>query len=86
MNGQGIRRFTFAMVSAMVLPAGTVMAQSTPTTTFKAYYEAGKKKDVAALRKGNTAALEVYDASNKTLETMHFVKENGEWKITMEKQ
>jgi len=106
---------------------------SSPTSTYKAFFDAQKKKDVAAIKKslskgsldmmekaareqkktvdealkeglespaakaekapptrnekidGNNATLEVQDEESKKWETMYFVKENGAWKIALDK-
>ena len=106
---------------------------SSPTSTFKAFWEAQKKKDVAGMKKtlskpsmamlekgakqqnktvdqaitegfdapgakyekipevrnekinGNDATLEVQDETTKKWETMYFVKEDGDWKIALDK-
>lgn len=106
---------------------------SSPTATFKAFYEAQKKKDVAAIKKtlskgslamlektakdqnktvdaaiseglekpgsktekmpeirnekidGNNGTLEVQDDDTKKWDTMYFVKEDGDWKIAIDK-
>jgi hypothetical protein len=106
---------------------------SSPTATFKAFWEAQKKKDIAAMKKtmskgsmamlekgakqqnktvdeaitegfntpgvkydktpeirnekinGNDATLEVQDETSKKWETMYFVKEDGAWKIALDK-
>ena len=106
---------------------------SSPTSTYKAFFDAQKKKDVAAIKKtlskgsldmmekaareqkktvdealkeglenpaakadkvpptrnekidGNNATLEVQDEESKKWETMYFVKENGDWKIALDK-
>ncbi len=106
---------------------------SSPTATFKTFWEAQKKKDVAGMKKtlsksslamlekgakqqnktvdqaitegfnapgvnldktpetrnekvtGNDATLEVQDATTQKWETMYFVKEDGDWKIALDK-
>jgi len=106
---------------------------SSPTATFKTFYEAQKKKDVAGMKKalskasltmletgakqqnktvdqaiseglespggksdkmpetrnekidGDNATLELQDEDTKKWETMYFVKEDGEWKIALDK-
>ena len=106
---------------------------SSPTSAFKAFYEAQKNKDAAALKKtlskgsldllekgakekkktldetlkegfddpafkaptmpetrnekidGNSATLEIQDADSKKWETMYFAKEDGEWKLALDK-
>lgn len=106
---------------------------SSPTATFKAFWEAQKKKDIPGMKKtlskasmammekgakqqnktvdeaitegfnapgakydkvpesrnekinGNDATLEIQDETSKKWETMYFVKEDGEWKIALDK-
>jgi hypothetical protein len=106
---------------------------SSPTATFKSFWEAQKKKDVAGMKKtlskgsmamlekgakqqnktvdqaitegfnapgakydktpetrnekinGNDATLEVQDETSQKWETMYFVKEDGDWKIALDK-
>ena len=106
---------------------------SSPTATFKAFYEAQKNKDVPGIKKtlsknslamfekaakeqhktvdemlkegldeptfkspnmpetrnekidGDTATLEVQDADSKKWEKMYFVKEDGDWKLAIDK-
>ena len=106
---------------------------SSPTATFKAFWEAQKKKDIAGMKKamskgsmamlekgaknqnktvdqaitegfntpgakydktpetrnekinGNDATLEVQDETSQKWETMYFVKEDGDWKIALDK-
>ena len=108
------------------------LGSSSPTATFKAFFEAQKKKDVAAIKKtlskaslallekaakaqnktldtgiaegfaggskteempearnekidGDNATLEIQDTDTKKWETMYFVKEDGEWKVALDK-
>ncbi len=109
------------------------LGSSTPTKTFKAFFEAQKKKDVPAIKKtlskkslemletaakakdkklddfigegfsspgskvdkmpetrdekidGDNATLEIKDEGMKNWEKMHFVKEDREWKIALDK-
>ena len=106
---------------------------SSPTKTFKNFFEAQKKKDIPALKKtlsksslemmekaaqtqkksldeaitegfkspagntdklpetrnekidGNNATLEINDEDTKKWETLYFVKEDGDWKIALDK-
>jgi hypothetical protein len=106
---------------------------SSPTATFKSFWDAQKKKDVAGMKKtlskgsmamlekgakqqnktvdqaitegfnapgakydktpetrnekitGNDATVEVQDEATQKWETMYFVKEDGEWKIALDK-
>jgi flagellar hook-associated protein FlgK len=111
--------------------ACSLLNRSTPTATFKAFYEASKKKDVPAMKKslskgtldmfdklakeqnkttddmlkdvdkddksekmpetrnekinGDTATLEVKNEKTDKWDSLPFVKENGEWKIALDK-
>jgi len=111
--------------------ACSLLNRSTPTATFKAFYEASKKKDVPAMKKslskgtldmfdklakeqnkttdemlkdvdkddksekmpetrnekinGDTATLEVKNEKTDKWDPLPFVKENGEWKIALDK-
>jgi hypothetical protein len=99
---------------------------SSPSATLKAAYDAGKKKDTAALKKliskdalkalenptmpvdamleammrdlpasmpplrnekiaGTTATVEMQNEKTGAWEVVHFVKEEGEWKIALDK-
>jgi len=106
---------------------------SSPTATFKAFYEAQKNKDVPGIKKtlsknslamlekaakeqhktiddslkegfddptfksptmpetrnekieGQTATLEIQDTDTKKWEKMYFVKEDGDWKLALDK-
>jgi len=117
------------VVCAMACKYGS----SSPTNTYKAFFDAQKKKDVAATKKtlskssiemmekaakeqnktldqalkeglespaakslnmpptrnekieGANATLEVQDEDSKKWETMYFVKEDGDWKIALDK-
>ncbi len=110
-----------------------LLSSSSPTSTFKTFFEAQKKKDVAAMKKtlsksslqmmekaakaqnktvdqaiadgfnspggksdkmpetrnekidGDNATLEVNDEDSKKWETLYFVKEDGDWKIALDK-
>jgi hypothetical protein len=121
---------TIALV--LVVSACSMLNRSTPTATFKAFYEASKKKDAAAMKKtlskgtvdmfdklakaqnkttdemlknidkddktpekipetrnekinGDTATLEVKNDKTDKWDTLPFVKEDGEWKIALDK-
>jgi hypothetical protein len=110
--------------------ACSLLNSSSPTKTFKAFFEASKKKDVAGMKKslskgtvemfdklgkeqnkstddmlkgldttkeekepetrnekitGDTATLEVKNEKTGSWDTLPFVKENGEWKIALDK-
>ena len=113
--------------------ACSLLKSPTPTDTFKAFFEASKKKDVPGMKKalskssldmfeklaklqdkslddmlkeidkddkakdekmpetrnekitGDTATLEVKNEKTAEWDTLPFVKENGEWKIALDK-
>ena len=113
--------------------AACKFASSSPTATFKAYFEAQHKKDIAGIKKtlskgsldmmekaakeqnktvdkaltegldnpamksdktpdtrnekidGNNATLEVQNEQTKNWDKVYFVKEDGEWKIALDK-
>ena len=113
--------------------AGCKLTSSSPSATFKAYFEAQKKKDVAGIKKtlskssldmmekaakeqnktvdkalteglespagksdktpetrnekidGNNGTLEVQNEQTKKWDIVYFVKEDGEWKIALDK-
>ena len=118
-----------ALVNAAACNRG---AGSSPTATFRAFYEASKNKDIAAVRQtfskatleifekqakasnktvdemfksgmdnkptpdkmpetrnekinGNEATLEIHDESGGRWDTLTFVKEEGQWKIALDK-
>jgi hypothetical protein len=110
-----------------------MLGSSSPTATFKAFYDAQKNKDVPGMKKtlskgslamiekgakeqkktlddalkegfddptskaakmpetrnekidGHSATLEVQDDTTKKWETMYFAKEDGEWKVALDK-
>jgi flagellar hook-associated protein FlgK len=120
-----------AVAVVLAASACSLLNRSTPTATFKAFFEASKKKDVPAIKKGlskgtldmidkvakeqnkstddllkdvykddkgetlpetrnekingDTATLEVKNEKTGKWETLPFVKENGEWKIALDK-
>jgi hypothetical protein len=120
-----------ALAVIMAASACSLLNRSTPTATFKAFYEASNKKDVAGMKKalskgtldmfdklakeqnkttdemlktldkedkdqkmpetrnekitGDTATLEVKNDKTNKWDTLPFVKENGEWKIALDK-
>ncbi len=126
---RGLFALSLLLLSVLACKYGA----SSPTATFKAFFEAQKKKDVAAIKKtlskasldmmekaareqkktvdealkeglenpaskadkvpatrnekidGNNATLEVQDEESKKWETMYFVKEDGSWKIALDK-
>ncbi len=121
----------FLLVSSVV--ACKMLGSSSPTATFKAFYDAQKNKDVPGMKKtltkgslamlakgakeqkktlddalkegfddptakatkmpetrnekidGDSATLEVQDDTTKKWETMYFAKEDGEWKVALDK-
>ena len=122
----------FAVLLCVLVVLGCNLWSSSPTATFKAFFEAQKKKDVEAIKKtlskaslallekgakaqnksletaiaegfasgssteempetrnqkidGDNATLEVQDTSTKKWETMYFVKEDGGWKVALDK-
>jgi Tfp pilus assembly major pilin PilA len=124
-------------LTALVISAGFVLAcglwGGSPTASFKAYFEAARKKDIAGMKKymskgtldmteknaktqgksldealqnqsdisakssetnpetrnekitGDTATLEIKTENNGEWITMPFVKEDGTWKIALDK-
>jgi hypothetical protein len=122
-----------AMCVAIALAASacSMLSHSSPAATFKAFFEASKKKDVAGIKRGlskgtldmldklakeqnkstddmlkdvykedkgetfpetqnekingDTATLEVKNDKTGKWETLPFVKEDGEWKIALDK-
>ena len=122
-----------AVVLLGLAAASCNFRSSSPTSTFKAFFDAQKKKDVAAMKKtlskgslamleksakdqnktvdkaiaegfdspsakadkmpetrnekidGAKATLEIQDETSKRWDTMYFVKEDGEWKIALDK-
>jgi deoxyribodipyrimidine photolyase-like uncharacterized protein len=118
------------LVMIFAVSACSLLNSSSPTKTFKAFYEASKKKDVAGMKKslskgtvdmfdklakeqnkstddmlkgldatkeekmpetrnekitGDTATLEVKNEKTGKWDTLPFVKEDGEWKIALDK-
>jgi flagellar hook-associated protein FlgK len=120
-----------AIALVLAVLACSLLNRSTPTATFKAFFEASKKKDAAGMKKtlskgtldmfdklakeqnkstddmlkevdkddksekmpetrnekinGDTATLEVKNDKTGKWDTLPFVKENGEWKIALDK-
>jgi hypothetical protein len=120
-----------ALVVIFAVSACSLLNRSTPTATFKAFFEASQKSDVAGMKKalskgtvdmfdklakeqnkstddmlkdlhkddkaekipetrnekitGDTATLEVKNEKSGQWDTLPFVKENGEWKIALDK-
>jgi len=133
MKTSRINALCAALAVVMAVSACSMLSGSSPTKTFKAFYEASKKKDGAAMRKslskgtldmfdklakaqnkttddmlkdidkdkddksekmpetrnekitGDTATLEVKNDKTSKWDTLPFVKENGEWKIALDK-
>jgi len=128
------RLLLFALCLALANTlACSMLRGSSPTSTFKAFFEAQKNKDVPGIKKtlskgslamlekgakeqkktldeslkegfddptfkaptmpetrnekidGNNGTLEVQDAQSKKWETMYFVKEDGDWKVALDK-
>lgn len=120
-----------ALAVIVAVSACSMLNRSSPTATFKAFFEASKKKDTAAMKKslskgtvemfdklakeqnkstdemlkgldkdgqeekipetrnekitGDTATLEVKNEKTEKWDTLPFVKEEGEWKIALDK-
>jgi flagellar hook-associated protein FlgK len=120
-----------AVAVVLAASACSLLNRSTPTATFKSFFEASKKKDVPAMKKalskgtldmfdkiakeqnkttddllkdldkedkteklpetrnekinGDTATLEVKNEKTGKWDTLPFAKENGEWKIALDK-
>jgi hypothetical protein len=120
-----------ALVVIFAVSACSLLNRSTPTATFKAFFEASKKKDTAGMKKalskgtvemfdklakeqnkttddmlkglntdakdekvpetrnekitGDTATLEVKNEKTGQWDSLPFVKEDGEWKIALDK-
>src|SRR2546425_5105325 len=134
MRGDKMKKWNRVLVLALIgllLPACKL--GSSPTATFKAFYEAQKKKDVPGMKKtlskgslalvekgakeqhksvdqaisegfespgtksgkmpeirnekidGTNATIEIQDEDTKRWETVYFVKEDGDWKIALDK-
>jgi hypothetical protein len=129
-----MKKFTPVIVAVLLVVAiSACKFGSSPTSTFKAFWQAQKNKDVAGMKKtmskasmamlekgakqqnktvdqaitegfntpgakydkvpesrneninGNDATLEIQDETSKKWETMYFVKEDGDWKIALDK-
>ena len=120
-----------ALAVVLAASACSLLNRSTPTATFKEFYEASNKKDVPGMKKalskgtldmfdklakeqkkstdemlksldkedknqkmpetrnekitGDTATLEVKNDKTDKWDTLPFVKENGEWKLALDK-
>ena len=131
MNTRRINALCAALAVLFTVSACSLLGGSTPTATFKAFYEASKKKDVPGMKKtlskgtldmfdklakeqnkttdemlkavdkddksdkmpetrnekitGDTATLEVKNDKTNKWDPLPFVKENGEWKIALDK-
>jgi len=129
-----MKRLAPVVVAVLLLAAiSACKFGSSPTATFKSFWEAQKKKDIPGMKKtlskasmamlekgakqqnktvdeaitegfntpgakydkipesrnekitGNDATLEIQEEASKKWETMYFVKEDGEWKIALDK-
>ena len=131
MKTRRINALCAALAVVLAASACSLLNRSSPTATFKSFYEASKKKDAAGMRKalskgtldmfdklakaqnkstddmlkevdkddksekmpetrnekitGDTATLEVKNDKTSKWDTLPFVKENGEWKIALDK-
>ncbi len=131
MKTRRINALCAALAVVLAASACSLLSSSSPTKTFKAFFEASKKKDAAGMRKalskgtldmfdklakaqnkstddmlkevdkdakdeklpetrnekitGDTATLEVKNDKMGKWDTLPFVKENGEWKIALDK-
>jgi hypothetical protein len=120
-----------ALAVVMAASACSLLRGSSPTATFKSFFDASKKKDVPAMKKalskgtldmfdkiakeqnkttddllkdidkedkseklpetrnekinGDTATLEVKNEKTGKWDTLPFAKENGDWKIALDK-
>jgi flagellar hook-associated protein FlgK len=127
----GVTCVAIAVAVVLAASACSLLNRSTPTATFKAFYEASKKKDAAGMKKslskgtldmfdklakeqnkstddmlkevdkddksekmpetrnekinGDTATLEVKNDKTGKWDPLPFVKEDGEWKIALDK-
>jgi hypothetical protein len=122
----------FALSLCVLAMLACKLGSSSPTATFKAFFEAQKKSDVTAIKKtlskaslallekaakaqnktldaaiteafaggskteqlpesrnekidGDNATLEIQDTDTKKWETMYFVKEDGNWKVALDR-
>ena len=131
MKTRRINTLCGALAIVLAASACSLLNRSTPTATFKAFYEASNKKDVPGMKKtlskgtldmfdklakeqnkstdemlksfdkedksekmpetrsekinGDTATLEIKNDKTNKWDTLPFVKENGEWKIALDK-
>jgi hypothetical protein len=131
MNSRRINALCAALAVVFTVSACSLLGGSTPTATFKSFYDASKKKDVPAMKKslskgtldmfdkiakeqnkttdemlkdidkddksekmpetrnekinGDTATLEVKNDKTNKWDSLPFVKENGNWKIALDK-
>src|SRR5258708_23506144 len=75
MNTRRIKAFCAALIVVFTVSACSLLSGSTPTATFKAFYEASKKKDVAGMKKTlSKGTLDMFDKlakeQNKTTDDM----------------
>jgi len=132
MKTRRIDAICVAIALVLAVSACKFLNRSTPTATFKAFYEASNKKDAAGMKKtlskgtldmfekmakaqnkttdemlksidhdnktpekipetrnekinGDSASLEVKNDKTDKWDTLPFVKEDGEWKIALDK-
>ena len=131
MKTRRINALCAALAIVLAASACSLLNRSTPTATFRAFYEASKNKDAAGMKKtlskgtldmfdklakeqnkstddmlkdvdkddksekmpetrnekinGESATLEVKNDKTGKWDTLPFVKENGEWKIALDK-
>src|SRR6266403_334433 len=75
MNTRRINALSAALAVVFTVSACSLLGGSTPTATFKAFYEASKKKDVAGIKKTlSKGTLDMFDKlakeQNKTTDEM----------------
>ncbi|MDX6385910.1 MAG: hypothetical protein QOK48_3483 [Blastocatellia bacterium] len=131
MNTRRINALCGTLAVIVAVSACSMLNRSSPTTTFKTFFEASKKKDTTAMKKslskgtvemfdklakeqnkstdemlkgldkdgkeekipetrnekitGDSATLEVKNDKTDKWDTLPFVKEDGEWKIALDK-
>jgi hypothetical protein len=75
MNLRRLGNICSALVVVLAVTACSLLSGSTPTATFKKFFEASKKKDVAGIRNAlSKGSLEMFDKfakqQNKTMDEM----------------
>src|SRR5260370_41664379 len=75
MNTRRINALSAALAVVFTVSACSMLSSSTPTATFKAFYDASKKKDVAGMKKTlSKGTLDMFDKlakeQNKTTDEM----------------